>query len=120
VLVVLVLFFIAWGYFLAFEALNDGRTPGKRLLGIRVVMDTGHRVTVTAAAVRNLVRVVDAQPLVSYLVGFGFVLFHPQNKRLGTCCSAACMPWSSPSVAVASPPGARTAWAARRSRPSGS
>ncbi len=83
VLVVLVLFFIAWGYFLAFEALNDGRTPGKRLLGIRVVMDTGHRVTVTAAAVRNLVRVVDAQPLVSYLVGFGFVLFHPQNKRLG-------------------------------------
>ncbi len=60
VLVVLVLFFIAWGYFLAFEALNDGRTPGKRLLGIRVVMDTGHRVTVTAAAVRNLVRVVRA------------------------------------------------------------
>ncbi len=83
VLVVLVLFFVTWGYFLLFEALNDGRTPGKRLLGIRVVMDTGHRVTFSAAAVRNLVRVVDAQPLVSYLVGLGFVLFHPQNKRLG-------------------------------------
>src|SRR6266550_4587773 len=40
VLVVLVLFFVTWGYFLLFEALNDGRTPGKRLLGIRVVMDT--------------------------------------------------------------------------------
>src|SRR5439155_12152122 len=74
---------VTWGYFLLFEALNDGRTPGKRVLGIRVVMDTGHRVTFTAAAVRNLVRIVDAQPLVSYLVGLGFVLFHPQIKRLG-------------------------------------
>src|SRR5207249_7099636 len=83
VLFVVVLFVLTWGYFLLFEAFNDGRTPGKRLTGIRVVMDTGHRLTFTAAAVRNLVRVVDAQPLFSYLLGFGFVLFHPQNKRLG-------------------------------------
>src|SRR6266566_797212 len=83
VLFVVVLFVLTWGYFLLFEAFNDGRTPGKRLTGIRVVMDTGHRLTLTAAAVRNLVRVVDAQPLFSYLLGFGFVLFHPQNKRLG-------------------------------------
>lgn len=83
VLISLVLFLILWGYFLLFEAFNDGRTPGKRLMGIRVVMDTGHRLTFTAAAVRNLVRVADAQPLVTYLLGFGFVLFHPQNKRLG-------------------------------------
>ena len=83
VLVALVLFLLIWGYFLLFEALNDGRTPGKRLMGIRVVMDTGHRLTFTAAAVRNLVRVADAQPLFTYLLGFGLVLFHPQNKRLG-------------------------------------
>jgi uncharacterized membrane protein SpoIIM required for sporulation/uncharacterized RDD family membrane protein YckC len=83
VVVSLVVFLVIWGYFLLFEALNDGRTPGKRLMGIRVVMDTGHRLTFTAAAVRNLVRVADAQPLFTYLLGFGFVLFHPQNKRLG-------------------------------------
>jgi uncharacterized membrane protein SpoIIM required for sporulation/uncharacterized RDD family membrane protein YckC len=83
VLVAVVLFVIIWGYFLLFEAFNDGRTPGKRLMGIRVVMDTGHRISFTAAAVRNLVRVADAQPLFTYLLGFGFVLFHPQNKRLG-------------------------------------
>jgi uncharacterized membrane protein SpoIIM required for sporulation/uncharacterized RDD family membrane protein YckC len=83
VLVALTVFFVIWGYFLLFEALNDGRTPGKRLMGIRVVMDTGHRITFTAAAVRNLVRVADAQPLFTYLLGFGFVLFHAQNKRLG-------------------------------------
>lgn len=83
VLVALTVFFVTWGYFLLFEALNDGRTPGKRLMGIRVVMDTGHRITFTAAAVRNLVRVADAQPLFTYLLGFGFVLFHSHNKRLG-------------------------------------
>jgi uncharacterized membrane protein SpoIIM required for sporulation/uncharacterized RDD family membrane protein YckC len=83
VLLVVVTFLLIWGYFLLFEALSDGRTPGKRFMGIRVVMDTGHSVTFTAAAVRNLVRVVDAQPLFSYLVGLGFVLFHSQNKRLG-------------------------------------
>src|SRR5207244_1814355 len=72
-----------WGYFLLFEALNGGRTPGKRLMGIRVVMDTGHPLTFTAAAVRNLVRIVDMQPLFTYQVGLAFVLFHAQNKRLG-------------------------------------
>src|SRR6266568_1895550 len=68
---------------LLFEAFNDGRTPGKRLMGIRVVMDTGHPLTFTAAAVRNLVRIVDMQPLFTYQVGLAFVLFHAQNKRLG-------------------------------------
>src|SRR5690242_4162323 len=78
VLIVLALFLLFWGYFLLFEALSHGRTPGKRLMGIRVVMDTGHPITFAAAAVRNLVRVVDAIPFA--LVGLGFMLLHPQNK----------------------------------------
>src|SRR5437870_4442766 len=53
VLAVLALFLLFWCYFLLFEALNHGRTPGKRLMGIRVVMDTGHPITFAAAAVRN-------------------------------------------------------------------
>ncbi len=75
-------FAIVWGYFLLFEALGGGRTPGKRRVGIRVVMDTGHPVTFSAAATRNLVRWVDMLPGV-YAVGIPFVLFHPQHKRLG-------------------------------------
>jgi uncharacterized membrane protein SpoIIM required for sporulation/uncharacterized RDD family membrane protein YckC len=82
-LVILVIFGVVWGYFLLFEALRDGRTPGKRALGIRVVMDTGHRLTLGASAVRNLVRAVDMQPGGSYLVGLAFVMLHPQHKRLG-------------------------------------
>ena len=83
IVLILTVFLLFWGYFLLFEALNNGRTPGKRLMGIRVVMDTGHPLTFTAAAVRNLVRIVDMQPLFTYQVGLGFVLFHRQNKRLG-------------------------------------
>ncbi len=76
-------FFVVWGYFLLFEAFSGGRTPGKRRAGLRVVMDTGHPITFQAAAVRNLIRIVDLQPGVTSLLGLFFVFFHRQNKRLG-------------------------------------
>src|SRR5216117_654851 len=59
-LMLLLVFFVVWGYFTLFEALNGGRTPGKQALGIRVVMDTGRPITPAAAVVRNLVRFVDS------------------------------------------------------------
>ncbi|MGD8868188.1 MAG: stage II sporulation protein M [Gemmatimonadales bacterium] len=76
-------FLIYWGYFALFEGFASGRTPGKRSLGLRVVMDTGHPVTPAAAIIRNLVRIADMQPGLSYLVGLIFVFFHPEHKRLG-------------------------------------
>jgi len=48
--------FALFGYYILFEGLNRGRTPGKILLGIRVVMDSGRPITLAAAALRNLVR----------------------------------------------------------------
>lgn len=70
-------------YFALFEALWDGRTPGKRSLGLRVVMDTGQPVTANAATVRNLVRLVDFVVPLGPLPGLVFVFFHPAYKRLG-------------------------------------
>jgi uncharacterized RDD family membrane protein YckC len=58
-------FLVQWGYFVLYEGLRDGQTPGKRRMGIRVVQDGGYPVTLQGAAVRNLLRVVDVQPLVS-------------------------------------------------------
>src|SRR3989454_9886171 len=72
VVLVLTVFLLFWGYFLLFEALNGGRTPGKRLLGIRVVMDTGHPLTFTAAAVRDPRRIAGMQPLAHHPGGRGF------------------------------------------------
>jgi uncharacterized membrane protein SpoIIM required for sporulation/uncharacterized RDD family membrane protein YckC len=80
---VIVSFVVLWGYFALFEALWGGRTPGKRLLGLRVILETGHPITPQAALVRNLVRIVDLQPGLSGLVGLLFVALHPKGKRLG-------------------------------------
>jgi uncharacterized RDD family membrane protein YckC len=40
-IIAFVVFFLNWGYFVLFEALNNGQTPGKRWTGIRVVRDSG-------------------------------------------------------------------------------
>ena len=48
-LIYLLLSFSLFAYYILFEGLNRGRTPGKILLGIRVVMDTGRPITPAAA-----------------------------------------------------------------------
>jgi uncharacterized membrane protein SpoIIM required for sporulation/uncharacterized RDD family membrane protein YckC len=70
-------------YYTAFEALWDGHTPGKRALGIRVVQDTGRPLTANAAAVRNLLRIVDFLVPLGPLPGTLLVFLHSANKRLG-------------------------------------
>ena len=75
--------FGAWyGYFTFFEGLRGGQTPGKRALGLRVVSDTGHAVTLGSAAVRNLLRIADFLPP-PYLTGAVLVALHPRAKRIG-------------------------------------
>lgn len=82
-LLFLAAFGVMWGYFVLFEGLWSGRTPGKRWAGIRVVMDTGHRITLPAAIVRNLLRLADLQPIATYGVGIAFLVLQRHHKRLG-------------------------------------
>lgn len=76
-------FALVWGYFVYFEGLRDGQTPGKRMLGIRVIHDGGYPLTFRGAAVRNLLRIIDIQPVPSWLVGGLVMLLHPRTQRLG-------------------------------------
>ena len=79
----LLLGFAVWtGYFILFEGLWRGQTPGKRLVGIRVVSDTGNAVSLGAATARNLLRIADFLPP-PYLIGTLLVALHPRGKRLG-------------------------------------
>jgi len=80
---VFAVFFVLWGYYVLFEGLADGQTPGKRLLRLRVVRDGGYSITFAASAVRNLVRFVDIQPVGCYAVGIVSMLFSKSGKRLG-------------------------------------
>jgi uncharacterized membrane protein SpoIIM required for sporulation/uncharacterized RDD family membrane protein YckC len=76
-------FLIIWGYYLLSEGLFDGQTLGKRLLGIRAVRDGGYSVGFSASAVRNLMRIVDLQPVFTYAVGITSVALTKSGKRLG-------------------------------------
>ena len=76
-------FLILFGYYVLWEALADGQTPGKRRLGLRVVQDGGYSISFAASAARNLVRIVDMQPGISYGVGIVSVALSKSGKRLG-------------------------------------
>ena len=81
--VLLLIGFAVWnGYFILFEGLRQGQTPGKRFVGIRVVGDTGNAVGFGAAVARNLLRIADFLPP-PYLIGALLVALHPRGKRLG-------------------------------------
>lgn len=83
-LLFLLYFFSFFAYFTLFEALNGGRTLGKKAFGIRVVLDSGHAVTPTAAVVRNLVRLMDCLfPFLPILPAFLMVLLHRRHQRPG-------------------------------------
>ncbi|HEY0502728.1 MAG TPA: RDD family protein [Lysobacter sp.] len=77
-----VVFLLYWFYPVAFEAMWDGRTPGKRALGLRVIAANGAPVGWLAAFARNLLRVVDMLP-VAYATGLVSSLLDPWGRRLG-------------------------------------
>ena len=78
----IVLFALEWVYPIAFELLPGAATPGKRALGLQVMMDTGLPVTPSAAVTRNLLRVADFMPA-AYAFGLLAMLLRRDFKRLG-------------------------------------
>jgi len=78
----ILLFLVTWWYMVLFEVLNQGRSPGKQLLGLRVVHDDGTPIGWAASLTRNLLRFVDILPF-GYTLGVLSCLSHPAFKRLG-------------------------------------
>jgi uncharacterized RDD family membrane protein YckC len=75
-------FLLGYGYHIAFEAIWNGQTPGKRLTHIRVIRDSGLPITPISAVGRNLLRLVDQLP-VFYGIGLICAWISPQSKRIG-------------------------------------
>ena len=69
-------------YHVLFETRGAGRTPGKRLGGLRVVGTEGQPVRFLSSAVRNAVRLVDGLPVL-YIPGMISILVTSRNQRLG-------------------------------------
>src|SRR5581483_1523950 len=55
--IVTIVFIIFFGYFIVFEAFWNGQTPGKKIMGLRVVRDGGYPADFASVAIRNLIRV---------------------------------------------------------------
>ena len=74
-ILILAAFIIVFGYFVIFETLWSGQTPGKRWMKLRVVREDGRPITFYEAMIRNLVRIIDTMPFPSYFVGIASIFF---------------------------------------------
>jgi len=110
-------------YFVISEMLFHGRSPGKRLTGLRVVRVGGQPVGFLASLLRNLLRLVDFLPVLN-LLGSVLILSTTRNQRLGDLAAGtivirdkvaaekamASRPWAS-GTGFAAPAGTSTYWA---------
>lgn len=69
-------------YHMVLEALMSGRTPGKRMAGIRILTHEGLVPSTGALITRNVFRLIDSMPGL-YVVGLMFVFFGKRHLRLG-------------------------------------
>ena len=75
-------FIFLWGYYIFFEILWNGQSPGKRLFGIRVIRVDGTPITVSESIIRNLVRLIDLLPT-AYGVGVVTMFINHNSRRVG-------------------------------------
>lgn len=91
-------FFLEWFYGGFFESYMNGQTPGKWVLGIRVLTTNGQPINGLQAVLRNVLRAVDVFPMLSlemfgvespayviptFLVGLIVMMMNRRFQRLG-------------------------------------
>jgi uncharacterized RDD family membrane protein YckC len=75
-------FILHFCYYVYFETLRGGQTPGKRRLGIRVVKLNGAPVDFLGSVLRNVMRIVDWLPA-GYGLGVATIFLAAKEQRLG-------------------------------------
>lgn len=78
----IVLFVVSWLYPVIFELMPAAATPGKRVLGLQVMMANGLPITPAGCLIRNLMRAVDLLTLM-YAFAIVLILFRRDARRLG-------------------------------------
>jgi uncharacterized RDD family membrane protein YckC len=80
-LLILISFVVYVGYYVLFETLWRGQTPGKRFVKIRAIRDDGRPVGLIQATLRSLLRPIDELP--PFYLGAFFIFLGKREKRLG-------------------------------------
>ena len=75
-------FALLWCYYLAFDLVWSGQTPGRRCFGLRVIREGGRPLDFSASAIRNLIRLVDFLPF-GYGLGVLVMFADGRARRLG-------------------------------------
>lgn len=73
---------ILWSYYIFFEMQWNGKSPGKRIVGLQVIRNDGTSITLTESLIRNLIRLVDFLPA-NYAFGVLTMFIDNQSRRLG-------------------------------------
>jgi hypothetical protein len=79
---IIIAFAILWAYYIFFELVWNGQSPGKRWVGLRVMRSDGTPVTLLESLVRNLMRLVDFLPF-AYGIGVVSMFLDHRSRRLG-------------------------------------
>ena len=80
--ILIVVFVANWLYPVIFELMPAAATPGKRIMGLQVMMANGLPITPAACLIRNLMRAVDLLPLM-YAFAIVLILLRRDARRLG-------------------------------------
>ena len=80
---IVALIFPLGGYWTTFEMIWSGQSPGKKLMGIRVIQENGLPVSFPALLIRNVFRLADAFFPFQFAVGFFMLTFSKNTQRLG-------------------------------------
>jgi uncharacterized RDD family membrane protein YckC len=75
-------------YFIFFETIWNGQSPGKRLLGLRMVRAGGRPLGFLGSTIRNLIRLADFLPVL-YGLGLIVMFIDRRSRRLGDLAAGA-------------------------------
>lgn len=85
-ILIIIVFLLFSGYFIFFEWIMNGQTPGKRLMKLRVIREDGRPITLWEAIARNLLRIFDAVPgfvVPIYSIGLISIFMNNRDQRIG-------------------------------------
>jgi uncharacterized RDD family membrane protein YckC len=82
------IFLFLCAYYIFFETVWNGQTPGKRLIGIRMVRAGGRPIGFLASTIRNFIRLADFLPIL-YGVGALVMFIDHRSRRLGDLAAGA-------------------------------
>ncbi len=75
----ILIFLINYGYFIFFEMTMNGKTPGKKIFGLRTIRANGQPIAFKHSIIRNLFRMI----VDTYGVGVILIFFTKLNRRIG-------------------------------------